>query len=182
MVLRKFKIENCKNPGLTAPGLTVAVCNLNQFFSKKTTSVRPGAVRPVTVNNIGQTRGGQTVNKIFIRLCNLKNGCILIQNTTIMRYIFSTMLVIAGLLLAFTQKEPFTVSGTVMDDQGNPLVNASISIKGTTKSTVTDALGFFSIEVPGPKSVLLIQYVGYESQEIKLNAAKKLQIKLKCKR
>ncbi len=89
------------------------------------------------------------------------------------------MLVIAGLLLAFTQKEPFTVSGTVMDDQGNPLVNASISIKGTTKSTVTDALGFFSIEVPGPKSILLIQYVGFESQEIKLNATKNLQIKLK---
>ncbi|MGL6268194.1 MAG: carboxypeptidase-like regulatory domain-containing protein, partial [Chitinophagaceae bacterium] len=96
-----------------------------------------------------------------------------------MRYIFSTMLVIAGLLLAFTQKEPFTVSGTVMDQQGNPLVNASISIKGTSKSTVTDALGIFSIEVPGPKSILIIQYVGYESQEIKLNTAKKLQIKMK---
>ncbi len=96
-----------------------------------------------------------------------------------MRYIFSTMLVIAGLLLAFTQKEPFTVSGTVMDDQGIPLVNASIIIKGTTKSTVTDAQGMFSIEVPGPKSILVIQYVGYESQEIRLNAGKKLQIKLK---
>lgn len=118
--------------------------------------------------------------KILIRLCNLKIGCILKQNTTIMRYIFSTMLVIAGLLLAFTQKEPFTVTGTVMDDQGNPLVNASIIIKGTTKSTVTDAQGMFSIEVPGPKSILLIQYVGYESQEIKLTASKKLQIKMKA--
>ena len=121
------------------------------------------------------------ITKIFReRLCKDENCCILMQNTTIMRYIFSTMLVIVGLLLAFTQKEPITVTGTVMDDQGIPLVNASIIIKGTTKSTVTDAQGMFSIEVDGPKSVLIIQYVGYEPQEIKLNAAKKLQIKMKA--
>jgi hypothetical protein len=96
-----------------------------------------------------------------------------------MRYIFSTMLVIAVLLLAFTQKEPMTISGTVMDDHGNPLVNATIKLKGTNISAISDARGMFTIEVQSMDAVLIIEYVGYESREIKVNANKRMQIQLK---
>jgi len=96
-----------------------------------------------------------------------------------MRYIFSTMLVIAVLLLAFTMKEPITVSGTVKDDQGNPLVNVTVLVKGTKKSTLSDAQGMFTIEVPGTYSILVFQYVGYESQEVKVKSSKNLQVKMK---
>ncbi len=96
-----------------------------------------------------------------------------------MRYIFSTMLVIAVLLLAFTRKEPITVSGTVSDDQGNPLGNVTVLVKGTKKSTLTDAQGLFTIEVPGSDAILVFQYVGYESQEVKVKSQKNLQVKMK---
>ena len=96
-----------------------------------------------------------------------------------MRYIFSTMLVIAVLLLAFTKKETIMVSGTVSDDQGNPLVNVTVLVKGTKKSTLTDAQGMFAIEVPATDAILVFQYVGYESQEVKVKSQKKLQVKMK---
>ena len=96
-----------------------------------------------------------------------------------MRYIFSTMLVIAVLLLAFTKKEPITVSGTVSDDQGNPLVNVTVLVKGTKKSTLTDAQGMFTIEVAGTDAILVFQNVGYESQEVKVKSQKNLQVKMK---
>lgn len=96
-----------------------------------------------------------------------------------MRYIFSTMLVIAVLLLAFTKSDPITVSGTVSDDQGNPLVNVTVLVKGTKQSTQTDAQGMFTIEVPGTNAILVFQYVGFESQEVKVKSPKNLQVKLK---
>ena len=97
-----------------------------------------------------------------------------------MRYIFSTLLVIAVLLLAFTKKEPITVTGTVTDDQGIPLVSATVLVKGTKKSTMTDAQGQFTIVVPGPNAILIIQYVGFESREFKVNSSQKLQVQLKA--
>jgi Ca-activated chloride channel family protein len=96
-----------------------------------------------------------------------------------MRYIFSTLLVIAVLLLAFTKKDPITVSGTVVDDQGNPLVNATVLVKGTKISTLTDAQGMFTIDTPGTDAILVFQYTGYESQEVKVKSQKKLQVKMK---
>lgn len=90
------------------------------------------------------------------------------------------MLVIAVLLLAFTRKEPITVTGTVTDEQGNPLISATVLVKGTQNSTMTDAQGQFTIMVPGPDAILIIQYVGFESREFRINSSKKLQIQLKA--
>jgi Ca-activated chloride channel homolog len=96
-----------------------------------------------------------------------------------MRYIFFTMLVIAVLLPAFTKLDPLKVSGRVSDDQGNPLVNVTVHLKGTKNSTLTDAQGMFMIEVPGSDAILVFQYVGYESQEITIKSPKNLQVKMK---
>ena len=58
------------------------------------------------------------------------------------------------------------VSGTVKDASGTALSGATVTIKGTGKSTSTDASGAFSLSVPGSSSVLVISYIGFEPQEI----------------
>lgn len=71
------------------------------------------------------------------------------------------------------------VTGTVKDGaNGNMLQGATISIKGTGKSTTTDAKGSFSISVPGSNSVLVISYVGYETQELTVGSNTNLNVTL----
>ena len=71
-----------------------------------------------------------------------------------------------------------TISGTVVSDKGTPMAAVSIRIKGSSFGTSTDAKGNFSIEVPD-NAVLIISFVGYESQEIKITNQQTLSITLK---
>ena len=53
-----------------------------------------------------------------------------------------------------------------MDANGEPIIGASVVIKGTGQGTITDLDGNFSINCK-PGDILVISYVGYESQEVK---------------
>ena len=93
-------------------------------------------------------------------------------------------LMIAMLLLLCTQfvtvvyAQSFTVTGTVADSQGGvPGVN--VKVKGSTTGTITDMDGKFTLNVPSSKSVLVISYIGYTTQEIPVNNQKILNINLK---
>ncbi len=57
------------------------------------------------------------------------------------------------------------VSGTVTDENGDPLPSVSIYIEGTTTGTISDAEGSFSLSVP-TNSVLVFTYMGYLSEKI----------------
>lgn len=61
-----------------------------------------------------------------------------------------------------------TVTGTVMDDHGNPVNAASVLVKGTTIGTATDASGNFSLSVPASATTLVITSVGYTDQQISI--------------
>ena len=62
-----------------------------------------------------------------------------------------------------------TISGTVTDTSGNPLSGVSVMVKGTSKGTVTNAAGVYSIDVPDNNVTLVFVYVGYTIQEIPVN-------------
>ena len=62
-----------------------------------------------------------------------------------------------------------TVSGTVVDEAGEPLIGCSVQMTGTSVGTVTDIDGHFSLQVPKGKT-LTFSYVGYKSQAIKATA------------
>jgi len=62
--------------------------------------------------------------------------------------------------------QEFVVSGVIKDHTGNPLPGASVVEKGTTNGTQTDFDGNFSLTVQNENAILVISYVGYESQEI----------------
>lgn len=59
-----------------------------------------------------------------------------------------------------------TVTGTIVDDTGLPLIGANVIIKNSTLGTITDIDGRFSLEVPANSNALEISYTGYASQEI----------------
>src|SRR5579859_4699076 len=68
---------------------------------------------------------------------------------------------------AFAQNR--TISGTVVDGNGNPLASASITVKGTNRGTATGVDGRFSISVPPGARVLVISEVNYRSLEINIS-------------
>src|SRR5690606_26286843 len=59
-----------------------------------------------------------------------------------------------------------SVSGTVQDENNEPLPGASILLKGTTTGAVTDIDGRFNLMVSGDNPVLVVSFLGYLTQEI----------------
>ncbi len=58
-----------------------------------------------------------------------------------------------------------TVSGQVLDEKGEPVIGATVTVKGTKIATVTDIDGKFSLKVP-KGSTLVITYLGYADKEV----------------
>jgi len=83
----------------------------------------------------------------------------------------------AGEEVSSEEPAPPPVKGKVTDEDGNPLPGASVVIKSTLTGTITDANGFFSLEVKSGEK-LLVSFVGFTTQEI-LPGAGDLQIVLK---
>ncbi len=77
--------------------------------------------------------------------------------------------------LAEQQKN--TVRGTVTDQAGEPIIGASIVIKGTTKGVVTDTEGRFSIDVSNG-ATLEVSCIGYEKRVVKVGAQRNVSITL----
>ncbi len=71
-------------------------------------------------------------------------------------------------LVAFRPVKSFTVSGTITDEAGNPVVGASVIVKGTRVGTSTDFNGFFKLSVPDNGKTLVISAVGFDAKEISI--------------
>lgn len=70
------------------------------------------------------------------------------------------------------------ISGTVKDQNGESVIGANVSVKGTTVGTITDIDGNFILEVP-ENVVIQISYIGYITQEISLGNKDYLDVLLK---
>lgn len=78
------------------------------------------------------------------------------------------------------QQEPqqnVKISGTVIDDEGLPVIGANIFVLGTNTGTVTDINGEYSISVP-KNSTLHISYIGYMEQRVQITNQTKVDIQL----
>lgn len=71
-----------------------------------------------------------------------------------------------------------SIKGIVTDDNGEPIIGANISVKGSTIGTVTDINGQFSLNVPGNASIL-ISYIGYLPQEVRVGNNRNFSFVLK---
>jgi TonB-linked SusC/RagA family outer membrane protein len=73
-----------------------------------------------------------------------------------------------------------TVTGTVTSEQGSPLANVSVVVKGTTTGTSTNADGFFSISVPPNRNTLVFSYVNMLTKEVNINNQTSLTVRLQA--
>lgn len=69
------------------------------------------------------------------------------------------------------------ITGTVIDENGEGLPGATVSIKGTTTGTITDVSGRFSLDADS-NTTLVISFVGYISEEIHVNGQTEIKIQL----
>lgn len=79
-------------------------------------------------------------------------------------------------LWAFSQN--ITVTGTVQDEAGDPLIGATVQQKGGSNGAATDFDGHFTLKVPS-NATLTVSYVGYTTQSVAVNGQKNLTITLK---
>ena len=77
-------------------------------------------------------------------------------------------LTVASLLMGMTavMAQNTKVTGQVLDENGEPVIGASVVVKGTTIGTVTDFDGNFTLDVPSNGKLLEISYVGMKKVEV----------------
>lgn len=83
----------------------------------------------------------------------------------------------AGIEVSENEKADIVVKGTVKDSNELPLPGATVTIQGTTKGTVTDVDGNYSIEVP-EGATLLFSYIGFEPQSIVVGSKSVIDVTL----
>lgn len=100
------------------------------------------------------------------------------MQSNLLRLFFSSALCL-GSVSAFavgapSEKAPFnkveqanekTVGGQVLDENGEPVIGATVTVKGTKTAVVTDIDGKFSFKVPAG-STLVVTYLGYADKEV----------------
>lgn len=76
---------------------------------------------------------------------------------------------------------PVPVSGRVTDASGQPIIGASVIVRGTTLGVSTDAEGRFSLEVPAPAAsqTLEVSYLGYETASIPVGSRTSFMVTLR---
>ncbi len=72
--------------------------------------------------------------------------------------------------MAFSQTQ---VRGIVVDEKGEPIIGASVLVKGTTSGASTDIDGKFTLSAPSP-STLVVSYVGMKTKEVPASANMKI--------
>lgn len=89
-------------------------------------------------------------------------------------FLLAVFSVLLGSQLAFSQQ---VVTGTVLDSENQPLIGATVKIKGAKKVTMTNADGKFSIEA-NPNETLVISSIGFSTKEIQVKQSKNIIITL----
>lgn len=92
-----------------------------------------------------------------------------------LKFIAAVLICIMSPLWAFSQT--ITVSGTVVDELGEPLIGATVQQKGTSNGTSTDIDGKYSLSI-SPKGTITVSYVGYNTQTIDVNGRNVINVTL----
>jgi TonB-dependent starch-binding outer membrane protein SusC len=91
-------------------------------------------------------------------------------------------LLLFPIFLTFFSFETFAqtvkVSGVVKDGTGSVVNGASVNVKGTSIGTITDSLGHYSLNAPGPNSIIIFSLVGFVSVEQVVGTKKTINVSL----
>ena len=90
---------------------------------------------------------------------------------------FAIFLLMAHGSISYAQNAE--IKGTVLDKDGNPLIGATVSVKGDlSKSTMTDMDGGFTLQNVDKNSIVSISFIGFETQEVKVGNKLSLRVVL----
>ena len=70
------------------------------------------------------------------------------------------------------------LNGTVVDETGEAIIGANVIVKGTTNGCTTDLDGHFTLDVDHLPVTLMVSYIGYTRQEIKVTSAKTIKVEM----
>ena len=93
----------------------------------------------------------------------------------VQRYLLTCFFTLIFVNLSFAQE--IQVSGVVTDNLNDPVIGASVVVKGTTIGTVTDFDGKYNLNVPSSAKTLVFSYIGMKAQEVAVKAGT-LNVKL----
>ncbi len=83
---------------------------------------------------------------------------------------WKTMLLLLVLCVgASASAQNMTVSGTVTDNTGEPLIGATVQVQGTQNATATDIDGNFTLNKVSPTAVLNVSFIGYQTANVQVN-------------
>ncbi|GAB5527216.1 MAG: hypothetical protein Roseis2KO_50880 [Roseivirga sp.] len=85
---------------------------------------------------------------------------------------------VGNLAKSKTRAFPFTVAGTVVDDEGNPLAGVQVQIKGTSNGMLTDAKGAYNLGSTVVIGSLLFRYLGYATVEEEVKERKEINVEM----
>jgi TonB-dependent starch-binding outer membrane protein SusC len=98
---------------------------------------------------------------------------------TLTRYKTGRLILLLSLFLSASTFAQRTVTGTVIDDSnGEPMIGATVLLKGTSNGTTTGLDGTYSISVPGPEAILVFSFIGSETQEVLVGDQTKIDVHL----
>lgn len=100
------------------------------------------------------------------------------MNNNIFHKLFLTLTLVL-LTLGASAQDKITVTGTVTDETGEPIIGATVMEALTTNGVVTDFDGNFKIQVKNENATLKISYIGMVSQDIRVGNQRNINVVLK---
>lgn len=94
------------------------------------------------------------------------------HNLLVTRSLLTTLVLLFFSVASFAQDAGRTVTGTLTDNSGEPLIGANVYVKGTQTGTVTDFNGDYELEIGPDAEMLVFSYVGYGTKEVALEEGK----------
>ena len=83
-----------------------------------------------------------------------------------------------GQAVSSESKARINITGTVKDSKGEPLPGVSVKVKGTTTGTTSDINGVFRLNLPTGDETLVLSFVGFKTQEVKVGGKTTLSVTL----
>lgn len=96
------------------------------------------------------------------------------------KYFFKSLIFLLVLVNStLSAQNGFVVTGTITDENQEPLIGVSILVEKTKTGTISDVNGKFSISVPSPASQISVSYIGYETTTFTVGTKRNFKIILK---
>ena len=83
---------------------------------------------------------------------------------------FLMLILLATLFSMTAAAQKIDCSGTIVDTNGEPIIGASVFLKGETKGAVSDLNGVFKLQQVPEGSMITVSYIGYKTVETKAEA------------